>query len=74
MCYILAKDVDKHGCVALKMSIGNELAELAEQLDEIVKGKHIQIVTISRPIAYGEYSPYHFVETKDELIAEVSKM
>lgn len=26
----------------------------------------IQLVTISRPSAYGEYEPYQFVETEQE--------
>ena len=26
----------------------------------------VQLVTISRPTAYGEYAPYHFVDTEKE--------
>ena len=29
MCYILAKDVNKHGCVAFKTKFGNELDGVA---------------------------------------------
>lgn len=36
--------------------------------------KHIQFVTISRPSAYGEYAPYHFVDTIPEFKAEVAKL
>ncbi len=74
MCYILAKDVNKHGCVAFKTRIGDELVKLSNQLDQMVLGKGIQIVVISRPTAYGEYAPYSFVNTKEELIDFVSKM
>ena len=74
MCYILAKDVNKHGCVALKTKFGNELEKLSNELDKMVSGKGIQIVVISRPTAYGEYAPYSFVSTKEELISVVSKM
>lgn len=28
--------------------------------------KGVQIVTISRPTAYGEYAPYQFVDTEQE--------
>lgn len=28
---------------------------------------NLQLVTISRPSAYGEYEPYHFVESEAEL-------
>ena len=34
----------------------------------------IQLVTISRPSAYGEYEPYRFVETKDEFAQAVEQM
>ena len=74
MCYILAKDVNKHGCVAFKTRIGSELVKLSNELDQMVTGKGIQIVVISRPTAYGEYAPYSFVSTKEELIDYVSKM
>ncbi len=74
MCYILAKDVNKHGCVAFKTRIGSELVKLSNELDQMVTGKGIQIVVISRPTAYGEYAPYSFVNTKEELIDYVSKM
>ena len=74
MCYILAKDVNKHGCVAFKTRIGSELVKLSNKLDQMVTGKGIQIVVISRPTAYGEYAPYSFVNTKEELIDYVSKM
>ena len=74
MCYILAKDVNKHGCVAFKTRIGSELVKLSNELDQMVTGKGIQIVVISRPTAYGEYAPYSFANTKEELIDYVSKM
>ena len=34
----------------------------------------IQLVTISRPSAYGEYEPYHFCDTEDEFERTVAKM
>ena len=74
MCYILAKDVNDHGCIAWKTKPGKELGSLKRVLEDMVAGNHIQIVTISRPMAYGEYAPYSFVETKEELINKVSAM
>ncbi len=74
MCYILAKDVNKHGCVALKTTHGKDLVALKNNLDQLTENKGIQIVVISRPTAYGEYAPYSFVSTKEELISVVSKM
>ena len=74
MCYILAKNVNDHGCIAWKTKPGKELGSLKNILENLVMGKHIQIVTISRPMAYGEYAPYQFVETKEELINRVKDM
>ena len=51
MCYVLAKDRNKHGCVALKTRIGEELSELVVELDALAPHKGIEIVTISRPTA-----------------------
>ena len=67
MCYVLAKDRNKHGCVALKTRIG-------EELDALAPHKGIEIVTISRPTAYGEYAPYSFVQTAEELKEAVKRM
>ena len=73
-CYIIAKDINKRGCVALKTKIGQELADLNEELNRIVTKRSIQIVVISRPTAYGEYAPYSFVQNSDELKEAVSRM
>lgn len=42
------------------------LVELKRELNNIVGYKGVQLVTISRPTAYGEYAPYHFVDTEQE--------
>ena len=34
----------------------------------------IQLVTISRPSAYGEYEPYHFVDSEREFAEAVVQM
>lgn len=66
MCYLIAKERDAHGCYALKTSHGKHLVELKRELNEAVGYKGVQLVTISRPTAYGEYAPYHFVDTEQE--------
>lgn len=66
MCYLIAKDRDVHGCFALKTKHGKHLAELKRELNEVVGYKGVQLVTISRPTAYGEYAPYCFVDTEKE--------
>ena len=66
MCYLVAKDRDAHGCFALKTTHGKHLVELKRELNKAVGYKDVQLVTISRPTAYGEYAPYHFVDTEQE--------
>ena len=56
MCYLVAKDRDAHGCFALKTTHGKHLVELKRELNKVVGYKGIQLVTISRPTAYGEYA------------------
>lgn len=66
MCYLVTKDRDAHGCLALKTTHGKHLVELKRELNQAVGYKGVQLVTISRPTAYGEYAPYHFVDTGQE--------
>ena len=57
MCYLVAKDRNAHGCFALKTTHGKHLVELKRELNKEVGYKGVQLVTISRPTAYGEYAP-----------------
>ncbi|MEI3426997.1 MAG: DUF6718 family protein [Christensenellales bacterium] len=47
--------------VAIRMKLGKAVVQLKEEMNNQYLSKHIQFVTISRPSAYGEYAPYHFV-------------
>ena len=57
MCYLVAKDRYAHGCIALKTTHGKHLVEMKRALNAAVGDKGVQLVTISRPTAYGEYAP-----------------
>lgn len=71
MCYLIAKRFKKSGCVALQTEAGEEMAQFADALQEKL-GYDIQIITISRPTAYGEYEPYHFVNSYEEFTKQAS--
>ena len=58
MCYLIAKKFGDTGCVALQTEHGQHLADFEEKLMQAVGYDKIQLVTISRPSAYGEYEPY----------------
>ena len=66
MCYLIAKNVDAVGCVALRTTHGKHLSEFKRKIEKNIGYNNIQLVTISRPSAYGEYEPYDFVDTKEE--------
>lgn len=74
MCYLVAKDVNKIGSVALQTTHGKNLSELKRKIIEKVGYNRIQLVTISRPSAYGEYEPYTFVSDEDEFEKIVEAM
>ena len=74
MCYLVAKKIDDVGCVALKTTHGRHLSEFKRKVEAEVGYDKIQLVTISRPSAYGEYEPYHFVDTKEKFAKVVEAM
>lgn len=74
MCYLIAKRIDNVGCVALQTVHGQHLVEFKKKLARIVGYDKVQLVTISRPSAYGEYEPYQFVATEQEFEQAVSNM
>ena len=74
MCFVVAKDASKDGCVALRIAHGQALVNLKREIVGRIGYSHIQIMTISKPSAYGEYAPYRVVETEDEFKAVVYQM
>lgn len=60
MYHLLTKRMNQTGRIALQTVLGKELAQFAHDIQEKL-GYDIEIITISRPTAYGEYEPYHFV-------------
>lgn len=74
MCYLVAKNVDAVGCVALKTTHGKHLSKLKRKLEKIVGYKNVQLVTISRPSAYGEYEPYHIVDNEEAFADMVARI
>ncbi len=65
-CYLVAKHADRVGSVALRTSHGKHLTALKRRIEMEVGYQKIQLVTISRPSAYGEYEPYFFADSESE--------
>ena len=74
MCYLIAKRFDSTGRLALQTAHGQHLAEFKRKLIEKIGYDDIQLITISRPSAYGEYEPYRFVDTEEEFEKQVINM
>lgn len=71
MCYLIAKRFKKSGYVALQTEAGEGVAQFADALQEML-GYDIQIITISRPTAYGKYESYNFVRSYEEFSKQAS--
>lgn len=66
MCYLVAKKADGIGSIALQTSHGQHLVDFKKKIIKEICVENIQLVTVSRPSAYGEYEPYRFVDTEQE--------
>ena len=66
MCYLVAKKADSIGSIALQTSHGQHLVDFKKKIIKEIGVENIQLVTISRPSAYGEYEPYRLVDTEQE--------
>ena len=74
MCYLIAKDFNKIGSYALQTKHGQQLVDLKKKIISKIGYKNIQLVTISRPSAYGEYEPYHFATSEQDFEEKVYAM
>lgn len=71
MCYVVAKKRNGIGSCAFRTKHGKELVLLKKK---IKPQKELQIVTISKPSAFGEYAPYKFAQTEEEFFELVSEL
>ena len=74
MCYLIAKKYSEDGCVAVKTESGKALANLVSYLNIKTMDKGVQILTVSDPDLFGEYKPYHFLDSEKEFVAKVFEM
>ncbi len=76
MCYLIVRDSRQKGCYALTTEHGKKLAEYKKFLQEnfIQDDYNIELVTLSRPSAYGEYEPYTMIDTELEFTEKVKSL
>ena len=73
MCYLVGKRFDQVGSIAMPTHTGSELASFIDDLESRYGIDDLQLVTISRPSAYGEYEPYSFVRDKAAFVRALEK-
>ena len=73
MCYLVAKWFSNEGSLALSAKPGQDLIDFIDKVEARFGSTDLQLVTISRPSAYGEYEPYEFVDSENELIDKLEK-
>ena len=73
MCYLVAKWFDKTGSIAMRAQRGKELSEMIDRLESRFGFDRLQFVAITRPSAYGEYEPYTFVASEEEMVEGLSR-
>lgn len=71
MCYLVAKKRNSIGCYALRTKHGKELVALKKKINLV---NELQVITISKPSAYGEYAPYSFAQSEDEFLRLVKTL
>ena len=54
--------------------MGNNFFFSKKKIIKEMGADNIQLVTISRPSAYGEYEPYRFVDTEQEFEESVKSL
>lgn len=73
-CVIWSQKNSDIGCLALQTAHGQHLVDFKRKLITEIGTDKVQLVTISRPSAYGEYEPYRFVDTEQEFEQAVKRL
>lgn len=73
MRYLVAKWFDKTGSIVMRTQRGKELSEMIDRLENRFGSDRLQLVTITRPSAYGEYEPYTFAASEEDMVDQLSR-
>ncbi|NLL76369.1 MAG: hypothetical protein GX235_03865 [Clostridiales bacterium] len=74
MCYLIAKKFNEKGCIAVESKYGPALASLVSSLSRKMLDSDVQILTISSKEVFGEYAPFHILETEEQFVETVLQM
>lgn len=73
MRYLVAKWFSKHGSLVMAVKPGKELVEMMRRIQGRFGASDLQLVTISRPSAFGEYEPFEFVHSEEQLVKRLGQ-
>ncbi|ACO86870.1 DUF6718 family protein [Clostridium botulinum] len=74
MCYLIVKDFNKKGSIAIELNDNKEVAGLSKFLTARLKDTSKQVVTISDLETWEEYAPFNIVNNASEFIDKAEKM
>ncbi len=72
--YLLARQLNQQGCIAYETHHGKHLVSLMKKLNKAAAAHGVELLTISRPLAYGEYAPYTIADDEDSFCSMVLKL
>ena len=73
-CYLIARKAREQGCLAVRTKCSKALGNLVSYLGYRTMDKGIEILSVSDMDGYGEYRPYHLVDSEREFINLVLQM
>ena len=74
MCYLIVKDFNKKGSIAIELNDSKEVSGLYKFLTARLRETSKQVVTISDLETWREYAPFDIINTPSEFIDKAEKM
>ncbi|MDO4280388.1 MAG: hypothetical protein Q4C56_02035 [Peptococcaceae bacterium] len=65
MCYIVATKFGEEGCIAWQPDPSLRVGDYMDHLVDMVGYDKIQLVKLDPPESFGEYAPYHYMESRE---------
>lgn len=73
MRYLVAKWFSEQGSLVMAVRPGQELVEMMRRIEDRFGISDLQLINISRPSAYGEYEPFEFVHSEEQLVKRLEQ-
>lgn len=74
MVYLIARDCNKIGCIAIQTKLGDSLTKLKQRLLSEIQDNRIEVLIISKPEVFCEYGPYHTLTSEESFLSTVKEV